>query len=203
MLKQTLLVAALVGLSSAAFAGPVTVKLGASVVDITGKSDLANGAVKNAQATDVVAFTPSIDYRIGETPFSAEILLANPMKHTVKTDSGNIASLKQLPPTLTVKYNSPEYKGFSGYVGAGATVFTPWDVKGEGALANAEVKAKTAVGPAAQIGVNFKPDTSKNWGVFADARYADLKTDVQVGGQSVGKLKLNPVVYTLGYSVNF
>lgn len=203
MLKQSLVVAALVGLSSVAVAGPLTVKVGGSVVDITGQNHLANGGVQNAKATDVVAFTPSIEYRFGQTPFSTEVLLANPMSHDVESNGVAIASLKQLPPTVTFKYNTPEFKGFNAYVGAGATVFVPWDEKGEGALAGATVKAKTSVGPAAQIGVNFKPDTSKNWGVFLDARYADLKTKVEVNGADVGKLKLNPAVYTIGYSINY
>lgn len=203
MLKHSLVVAALVGLSSVAVAGPLTLKVGGSVVDVTGKSDLANGGVPNAKASDEIVFTPSIEYRFGQTPFSAEVLLANPIKHEIKTNGTTIATVKELPPTVTFKYNTPAFKGFNAYVGAGATVFVPWDEKGQGPLANATVKAKTSVGPAAQIGVNFKPDTSKNWGVFLDARYADLKTKVEVNGADVGKLKLNPAVYTIGYSINY
>jgi outer membrane protein len=132
------------------------------------------------------------------------LLLANPVSHDVKSDNlGKIASLKQLPPTLTVKYNFKNSTSFTPYVGIGATVFLPWDVKGKDALAGANVKASTDVGVAGQIGVNYKPKDAQNWGLYFDVRYADINTDIKVNGAKVGSLDVNPVVYTVGYSYRF
>lgn len=204
MLKKIVIASLFAGLSSVTLANQWTVKVGGSYVDVTGSSDLAAGTVKNAQGTSRAAFTPSIEYHFADTPFSAEVLLSTPIEHKVKTDNaGTIASLKQLPPTVTAKYSFLNNSGFTPYIGAGVTVFIPWDVKGEGALKNANVDADVGVGPAAQIGFNFKPADAKNWGVFADVRYADFKSKIKVDNSNVGKLAINPVVYTLGYSFNF
>ncbi len=51
---------------------------------------------------------------------------------------------------------------------------------------------------------------AKNWGVFADVRYADLSPEVTLDdatAAAVGKSKFNldidPWVYTIGYSYKF
>ena len=202
MLKKTL-VLALLAASSATFAGNWQVKVGVSDIAPSGESNLANDTVKNVKASNQVAFTPSVEYFFDNTPFSAELLLANPVSHDVKSEGVKIASLKQLPPTLTVKYNFKNSTRFTPYVGIGATVFLPWDVKGKGALAGDKVKASTDVGVAGQIGVNYKPKDAQNWGVFADVRYADINTDIKIDGDKKGSLDVNPVVYTIGYSYRF
>ncbi|MHA3103984.1 OmpW/AlkL family protein [Acinetobacter sp. ANC 3791] len=201
MLKKTL-VLALLAASSATFAGNWQVKVGVSDIAPSGESNLANGAVKNAQASNEVAFTPSVEYFFGNTPFSAELLLANPVSHDVKSDNlGKIASLKELPPTLTVKYNFKNSTRFTPYVGIGATAFLPWDVKSK--LPSAKIGADNAFGVAGQVGVNYKPKDAQNWGLYFDVRYADINTDIKVNGAKVGSLDVNPVVYTVGYSYRF
>ncbi len=210
MLKKALLATVLVGLSPVVLAAPLsglTVKVGASVLNPTGDSDLVG---LNLKATNEVNFTPSIDYRFANTPFSVELLLALPFEQEVRGGGMEIASLKHLPPTITAKYNLPTLAGFTPYVGVGATVFVPWDEELSGAAKAAlglpvatKLEADITVGAAAQLGFNFKPADAKNWGVFADVRYADLKTDLKVAGGDIGSLKINPVVATLGYSYNF
>lgn len=203
MLKKIALISILSSLSVTAFAGSLdglTVKVGGSILDITGESDLAGGGVQNAAASDEINFTPSIEYRFANSPFSAEVLLATPFKHDVKADGlGKIASVKHLPPTITAKYNVALSERLTAYAGAGATIFVPWDEKSP----LGDLEADVAFGPAAQLGFNYKPDPAKNWGVYGDVRYADLKTDLKLDGADIGSLDLNPIVYTLGYSYNF
>ena len=199
MLKKIAIATILGGLSSVALADGLTVKVGASILDITGKSTLAPG-VNNAAASDEINFTPAIEYRFAGTPFSAEVLLATPFKHAVTADGlGEIASVKHLPPTITAKYNLDLSERLTAYVGAGVTVFVPWDE--ESPLGDLE--ADVAVGPAAQLGFNYKPDTAGKWGVYVDVRYADLKTDLKLNGAELNSLDLDPLVYSLGYSYNF
>ncbi len=203
MLKQAAVIT-LLGLSSATFAGGWQVKVGASAIAPSGESDLVDGIVTNVQATNEIAFTPSVEYFFADTPFSAELLLATPTSHDIESDFGKIASLKQLPPTLTVKYNFKNSTRFTPYVGIGATAFIPWDVEGKGILEGAKVDADTAFGVAGQVGFAYQPADAKNWGVYVDARYADIATDVKVEGLgNVGELDVNPWVYTLGYSYKF
>ena len=71
-----------------------------------------------------------------------------------------------------------------------------------GAVTKLDVDTKVA--PAAQLGVNWSP-ASSNWGVFADARYAKLKTEVtnKATNAKIGDLEIDPVVYSIGVSHKF
>lgn len=215
MLKKLALAAIFVGVSSMTFASPLnglTVKVGGSILNPTGESNLVGGVVQDARATNEINFTPSLDYRFGQTPFSLEVLLALPFNQSVTAKGlGEIATLKHLPPTVTAKFNLPVTDGLTVYAGAGVTVLIPWDEELSGdakaalGLTNAnKLEADVSVGAAAQLGFNFQPADAKNWGVYGDVRYADLKTDLNVKGVGdIGTLDINPLVFTLGYSYNF
>ena len=63
---------------------------------------------------------------------------------------------------------------------------------------------KEDFGFAGQIGFNFQPADAKNWGVFFDARYAQLSPEVSVEGTPIKfDLDIDPMVYTIGYSYKF
>jgi outer membrane protein len=196
MLRKLALIT-LMGMSASAMASDWQVKLGGSLVDPTGSTNTALGKV---EADYQFAFTPSVEYFFTDS-ISTELLLANPLKHDIKLDGAKIGSIKQLPPTLTVKYTFNNSTPFTPYVGVGATGFFAWDAKGP-----VVEKVKNDVGVAGQIGVNFKPADAKNWGVFLDVRYADLDPKVRLTDaydNAEFKLKIDPVVYTLGYSYRF
>lgn len=221
MLKQTAIALALVGVSSVALAGNFQVKVGGSV--LAPKKD--NGTLNvplagtptplKADVEEKINFTPSVEYFFGDSGVSTELLLATPFKHSVNVGPiEDAASFKHLPPTVTVKYNFNNSTRFTPYVGVGATVVVPWDEKLSDATkaaigdAGAKLDADVAYGVAGQVGFNFQPADAKNWGVYVDARYADVKTDLEAktsAGDKVklGELKVNPWVYTLGYSYRF
>ncbi|ESK53752.1 OmpW/AlkL family protein [Acinetobacter tjernbergiae] len=194
MLKKVLVVA-LLGLSSTAFAGGFQVKVGASVVAPTDETTV-NG-VGTLKADYEFAFTPSVEYFFGDTPFSAEILLANPINHDVLLNGDKVASVRQLPPTITAKYNFKNSTRFTPYVGVGGTAFIAWHEKG---LAD---DVKNTYGFAGQLGFNFQPADATNWGVYMDVRYADLSPEVKLTNGTKFDLDLNPIVYTVGYSYKF
>jgi len=194
MLKKALVVA-LLGLSSTAFAGGFQVKVGASLIDPTADVTLAPGATVKGDYE--FAFTPSVEYFFGETPFSAEILLATPVKHDVLLNGESVASVRHLPPTITAKYNFKNSTRFTPYIGIGGTAFIPWHEKG------VAKDVKEDFGFAGQLGFNFQPADAKNWGVYVDVRYADLSPEVTLVDGTKFDLDLNPVVYTLGYSYKF
>ncbi|MEL4299721.1 OmpW family outer membrane protein, partial [Acinetobacter ursingii] len=79
MLKQAAVIA-LLGLSSSVFAGDWQVKVGASYIAPTSDTQTQYGKV---EADDEFAFTPSVEYFFGDSPFSAELLLATPINHDV------------------------------------------------------------------------------------------------------------------------
>ncbi len=201
MLKQAAIIT-LLGMSSATFAGGWQVKVGASAIAPTADTTLVPGAI--VEADDELAFTPSVEYFFGNTPFSAELLLAAPVGHDVLLNGDKVAKIKQLPPTLTAKYHFKNSTRFTPYIGVGGTAFIAWDEEG------VAKDVKEDFGLAAQIGFNFQPADAKNWGVFADVRYADLSPEVTLDAATaaaVGKekfdLDIDPIVYTIGYSYKF
>ena len=203
MLKQVALIT-LMGISSASFTG-FQVKVGGSAIAPT--DDTAVAGVGVVKAESELAFTPSVEYIVDNTPFSAELLLATPISHDVDLNGEKAVKIKHLPPTLTLKYNFKNSTGFTPYIGVGGTAFVAWDEESTGALAGTKVKVKEAFGFAGQLGFNFQPADAKNWGVFADVRYAELSPEVKVtaGGVTAAKfdLDINPLVYTIGYSYKF
>lgn len=198
MLKQVALIALMGTIASTAMAGQWQVKVGGSLVDPTGSSTPSElGGETKVKADYQYAFTPSVEYFFNDT-FSAELLLANPLKHDIIANGETIGSIKQLPPTLTFKYNYVNNSPFTPYIGLGATGFFAFSEKGDVA------KVKNTAGVAGQLGVNFKPADAKNWGVFVDVRYADIAPKVRVDGVAEEfKVDIDPMVYTLGYSYKF
>jgi outer membrane protein len=205
MLKKVALIALMgMGLSTAAMAGQWQVKVGGSVVSPT--SDTQVAGLGTFEADDELAFTPSVEYFFNDN-FSAEVLLATPIAHDVALNGSNVVKIKHLPPTITAKYHFKNSTGFTPYIGVGGTAFIAWDEDTKGALNGLDVSVKEAFGFAGQLGFNYQPDTSKNWGVFVDARYAQLSPEVTAksGGTQAAKfdLDIDPMVYTLGYSYKF
>lgn len=197
MLKQITLVV-LMGLSASAMAGQWQVKLGGSVVAPTQDTQTALGVV---EADHEYAFTPSVEYFFNDN-ISTELLLAAPINHDVQLAGTDVVRIKHLPPTLTAKYHFKNNTGFTPYIGVGGTAFVAWDERTKG-LGDTDVKVKEDFGFAGQIGFNFQPADAKNWGVFFDARYAQLSPEVQIEGLQSFDLDIDPMVYTIGYSYKF
>lgn len=193
MLKQVALIA-LMGMSASAMAGQWQVKVGGSVISPTSDTTLAPGAV--VKADNEFAFTPSVEYFFNNN-ISTELLLATPISHDVLLNGDKVAKIKHLPPTVTAKYHLKNSTGFTPYVGVGGTAFVAWDEEG------VAKDVKEAFGFAGQIGFNFQPADAKNWGVFFDARYAQLSPEVTLVDGTKFDLDIDPMVYTIGYSYKF
>lgn len=200
MFKNAILIT-LMGISSTSFA-QWQFKVGASAIAPTQDTAILGGAAV-VKADDEYAFTPSVEYIFGQTPFSAEVLLATPINHDVLLDGEKAVKLKHLPPTVTFKYNFKNSTGFTPYIGVGGTAFIAWDEETSGALAGTKVKVKEDFGFAGQIGFNYQPADAKNWGVFVDARYAQLSPEVEVKGVTTFDLDIDPMIYSIGYSYKF
>ena len=192
MLKQVALIA-LMGMSASAMAGQWQVKVGGSVISPTQDSTTLG---LNVEADHEYAFTPSVEYFFNDN-ISAELLLATPISHDVLVNGDSAVKIKHLPPTLTAKYHFKNSTRFTPYIGVGGTAFVAWDEEG---LAK---DVKEDFGFAGQIGFNFQPADAKNWGVFFDARYAQLSPEVTLINNTKFDLDIDPMVYTIGYSYKF
>ena len=185
---------------SASYAGNFQLKVGGSLLAPAHNNGVLAGA--KADVSHEFNLTPSVEYFFGDSPFSAELLLAvAPFKHDIKLNGVEAATFKHLPPTITAKYHLKNSTRFTPYLGVGLTVAVPWDEKLNGS--GSKLEADVTYGVAGQIGFNFQPADAKNWGVFTDVRYAQVESDVKLDGKGIGTLKVNPLVYTLGYSYRF
>lgn len=195
MLKKALVVAVLgLGMSSVAMANGWQVKVGASSLAPSSDTRIAPGMI--VEADQEYGFTPSVEYFFNDN-WSAELLLATPFNHDVLLNGDKVASIKHLPPTLTAKYNFANSSRFTPYIGLGGTAFIAWDEEG------AAKDVKEAFGVAGQVGFNFQPADAKNWGVYADVRYAQISPEVTLNDGTKFDLDIDPFVYTLGYSYKF
>ena len=203
MLKQVALIT-LLGMSASAMAGQWQVKVGGSVISPTADTSMNTliGPV-TVEADHEYAFTPSVEYFFNDN-ISAELLLATPISHDVLVNGDKGAKIKHLPPTITAKYNFKNSTRFTPYIGIGGTAFVAWDESG---VAD---KVKEDFGFAGQVGFNYQPADAKNWGVFFDARYAQLSPEVTLNAETAAALgakkfdlDIDPMVYTIGYSYKF
>lgn len=207
---RTVLVLTLATISTASFAGQWQVKIGGSLLQPSAEHNtLAQGLVTDAKADNGASFTPSIEYFFEDARFSAELLLATPFKHDVDARiagqaSAKIAEFKHLPPTLTFKYHFLNSSLITPYVGAGVTAVIPFQERTKGDLEGTKLRANMTYGLAGQVGVMVQPiKDNKNWGVFADVRYAKVEPDLKLEGVKIGTLNIDPWVYTAGISYRF
>jgi outer membrane protein len=178
---------------------PWSIKVGAS--DVIAKGDGGTLAGFSASTSNDVQFTPSIEYAINPN-LSAELLLATPFTHNVSLDGTKVASFKDLPPTLSLKYNFPSYSGIKPYFGLGLNYTLLWGEKTYGPLAGSKAHGDNSIGMAGLIGVQYDiPNTP--YGVALDIRKVDIISKMKVNGTKVGDLVVDPWVIGIGGTYKF
>jgi outer membrane protein len=143
---------------------------------------------------------PDISFRYAFTKnIAAELLLTTPQKHEVSLAGvGNIGSFKHLPPTLFAQYHFMPDSDFRPYVGAGINYTIISDVKLLGGAAKLD---NSSWGPAMQIGFDYK--VGANSYVSVDLKKIYIESDVKVGGAKVASVKVDPVLFGIGYGFKF
>lgn len=202
-------------------AGDIIVRAGAVTVDPRedssgvklGGADLGGKATLDSDTQLGLNFAYMLTDKVG-----IELLAATPFSHDVGIAgspagldalNGKLASIKHLPPTLSVVYY-PLNNGsaFKPYVGAGVnfTWFFDEDVSGSAeAKGFDDLTLENSWGLAAQIGADYM--LSDNWMVNAQVRYIDIDTTGKTNLDGVGRLKVDvdvdPWVYMVGLGYKF
>ena len=146
---------------------------------------------------DTLGFTGTITYFLNPN-IAVDVLVGLPPEHDIIVAGTKAAKTKHLPPILSLQYHfNPEGK-ISPYVGAGLnyTYFFSEKLDGGG-----DLHLSSSFGLAAQIGADIR--LSPQWSVGADVRYADISTDVKINGVEVGKVDVNPTIYSLNLGYRF
>jgi len=178
---------------------PWTIKVGAS--DVIAKGNGGTLAGSAASTSNDIQLTPSIEYAINHS-VSAEILLATPFTHSVYLDGTKVASFKDLPPTVSLKYTFPSYNGFKPYFGLGLNYTILWGEKTYGPLTGAKAHGDNTVGMAGLVGVQYDfPNTP--YSVAIDVRKVDIISKMYVNHNKVGDLVVDPWVVGLAAGYKF
>ena len=202
-------------------AGDMIVRVGAITVDpqdnssgvnLNGTPITGSGVEANADTELGITFTYMFDAHWG-----LELLAASPFKHTLKGTGGTLASLglgdiadvKQLPPTLSAQYyfNGAKDK-FQPYVGLGVNYTTFFDEKAsneyETVFGPSNVTLDDSWGLAAQVGFDYQVE--QNFRLNVGVWYMDIDTDATI--KSPGTIvkttaNLDPLVYMFGLAYAF
>lgn len=178
--------------------GPWMVRLRAVSLQPADKSDAAPGIP--ADAIHVSSKTiPEVDISYFFTKnFATELVLTVPQEHDVTLAGTKIGTFKELPPTLMAQWHFLPGQTVDPYVGLGLNLTLISDVK----LANGALDLdSSSVGPAAQVGVDFK--VAKQCFINLDVKYVQIRSDVKAGGTKVTTVKVDPMLYGVGVGYRF
>ncbi|VCU72618.1 Outer membrane protein W precursor [Pigmentiphaga humi] len=133
-----------------------------------------------------------------------ELLAAVPFRHTISASgavAGDIASTRQLPPTLSVQWYFMPDAAVQPYVGVGLNYTRFFDTRTQGALAGNRLDLGDSWGVALQAGVDVK--LGERWFVNASLRYIDISSKVRLNGTEIGKARIDPWVPTIAVGYRF
>jgi outer membrane protein len=128
---------------------------------------------------------------------AAELSLTSDQKQRVFANGTDIGSFKHLPTTLLMQYHFTDFEGFKPYVGGGIT-YTHFSGT---SLPPGVSLDSHSWGTAFQVGVDFPID--KNWSINLDVKKAYIRTDVYADGSSLGRLRVDPVLYGVGIGYRY
>lgn len=200
----------LAGLASTAAAyqgGDFILRGGSISVDPTdGHSSVAGGAFDLRAGSDT-QLGVSLTYMATDR-FGAELQAATPFKHDVNArGAGTVGDVKHLPPTLTLNYYplGGSDARLQPYLGAGLNYTFFWGENltalGETATGATDLDAGDSWGLAGQAGVDYR--INDQFGVGASVYYIDIESKVDLDGNRIGKLSIDPMVYRLNLTYRF
>ncbi|MFV0385059.1 OmpW/AlkL family protein [Paracoccus sp. (in: a-proteobacteria)] len=198
-MKSVVLAAALAGTVFSASAnaqsqGEWTLGVGVGFLDP--KSD--NGTVAGARL-DINNNTRPIftaEYFIRDN-IGIEILAATPFKHDLKLDGQHIGNTDHLPPTISVNYHFPTYNAWKPYLGIGANYTFFFDTHSN--LGDLDID--NSFSASVQAGIDYK-FTDRD-AARVNIRWFDLDADVKLNGDKIGKAKIQPWLFSVGYVRSF
>ncbi|MGF6875701.1 OmpW/AlkL family protein [Paraburkholderia sp. MM5477-R1] len=146
------------------------------------------------------ALVPELDltYMIRDA-IGIELILAT-SRHHVTSGLGDLGGVNVLPPTLLLQYHFNHAGMIRPYVGAGVN-YTYFYNDGLSAGSEGIQVSRSSFGPAVQAGVDVQ--ITKTVFLNADIKKIWMHTDASVGGSSLGRLDIDPLVLGIGVGMKF
>lgn len=210
LLKPMVVGVLLAGMATTAVAydaGDWIIRGGSITVDPTSSHSSVAGGAFDLRAGSDTQLGLSLSYMVTDV-FALELQAATPFKHDVNArGAGTIGTVKHLPPTLTANYYPFGGTGskLQPYVGAGLNYTFFWSESltdlGEAATGASTLDAGSSWGLAGQVGFDYL--ISDQFGIGASVYYIDIDTRVDLDGNRIGKLSIDPIVYRFNLSYRF
>lgn len=175
-------------------AGDWTIGLGLGYV--APKDD--NGLLAGAATTVDEDLRPTItaEYFLRDN-IGIELLAATPFKHTATISGIGTATVKHLPPTLSLVYHIPTAGKITPFVGAGLNYTAFFSEKSALGI----VRLDDSFGVALKAGVDFA--VSDRGALRTELRWIDIDSDVTLNGAPIGKVEIDPLVFGVSYVMKF
>lgn len=202
-MKHLLIATALIALAAPAFAqsqGEWTI--GGGVAYVNPKSDngtLANGTLP-IEIGDSTRPSITVEYFIRDN-IGIELLGALPFKHSVNTNGTEIGTVKQLPPVISLQYHFDATPQFKPFVGVGVNFTGFFDADAKGPIAGSDLRVKNSWGLAAHLGGDYW--INDRAAIRADLRWIDIDADVELNGDKIGTVEIDPLVVGISYVTKF
>ncbi|MGF6901312.1 OmpW/AlkL family protein [Paraburkholderia sp. GAS348] len=146
------------------------------------------------------AIVPELDLTYMIRDYLGVELILGTSRHQLTSNLGNLGGVNVLPPTLLLQYHFNHAGRIRPYVGAGLN-YTLFYNNGLNAGGQPISITNHSFGPALQAGVDVQ--VTKSLFVNADIKKIWMHTDATLGGQSLGRLSIDPVVVGLGVGMRF
>lgn len=146
------------------------------------------------------ATVPEVDFTYMALDHVGIELILGTSRHTLTSSIGSLGSVGVLPPTLLAQYHFNPHGKIRPYVGAGMnyTLFYNSDLHAGDAPVGIN---NHSFGPALQAGVDIQ--VARNLFVNFDVKQIWMHTDATLAGQSIGTVRINPLVVGVGVGMKF
>ncbi len=157
--------------------------------------DSSSSPVAGVNAND--QWAPEVDLTYFFTKNIAVEAIAATTRHSVTLNSTDLGKVSVLPPTVTLQYHFNPEGRVQPYVGAGVNYTRFYNVQ----LASGLDVDRNSWGGALQLGTDIA--IGKNSYINLDVKKLYIQTDVKSNGTYLTTLKLDPVVWGVGYGFKF
>lgn len=186
--------------AQAADADRWVLKVGVHAVDPKSNNGDLLGNTLHVDVGSNVRPTVTLEYMA--TPnWGLETLASWPFQHHIDVNGVEVASTRQLPPTVSLQYHFNPTGKVSPFVGIGLNYTKFFSVHTTGPLAGTSLDLSSTFGAAAHAGLDFRVD--ERWLVSVDARYMNIAPEARLNGVRLGTVHIDPFVYGVAVGYRF
>jgi outer membrane protein len=120
-------------------------------------------------------------------------------KHQVELGGSDVGDFWIFPPALTLQYHFDSMGAFKPYVGAGIQYIAPFDE--ETSLGSGNLEIEDALGFTLQAGVDV--EIGQGWYLNADVKKTFIEHDIDLDGDRLTTIDLDPWIFSLGVGYRF